>query len=801
MIKNIIKVTFRNIFRHKVYSFINIIGLATGMACCFLILLWVANELSYDRYHKKADSIYRLCTDLKIGGTQRKAPMTSPLMATTLLEEFPEVLNAVRITPQSRTHVQYKDLGFYEDLVRYADSSFFQVFTHRMIQGNPQTALVAPYTAVLTEDIASKYFGNADPLGKTIRLDGASDFTVTGVIENVPENSHFDFNILCSFQTLYAENRPGLNVWGHLAYYTYLLLSDNTNYENLQTKIAELVEARYGERFKALGASLNLFLQPLRRIYLHSNLQSEIAPLGNISNVYLFSGIAVFILLIACFNFINLTTAQSVKRSKEVGIRKTFGAPRGKIIFQFLVESSIFSGISIVVTLILLEIAIPWFKDLTGMNIAADDLKLSRLAAGFLGVFVFVSLFAGIYPALFLASFKPIAILKTGLYSNLTKSRLRNLLVVVQFAITIALIAGSMAIYKQIDYMKNKKLGFNKEHVMALQNIQVPPELTLTSIKEQFLGIAGVENVSLSTGVPGGNSSMINFLPEGRNEDETETMLVMDVDDSYISTFGLELAAGRGFSREFATDDSQSAIINEAAAKLLGWENPVGKTIKRRGTGPDGPFWASNTIIGVIKDFHLYSLHSQIEPLYFGNTGANFNTISIKIASENISRTVGLLEKSWNEMMPEKPFDYVFIDQTFDSMYESEENTARVAASFCFLAIFIASLGLFGLSSFTSEQRTKEIGIRKTLGASVSNIIRLISKEYVYLTLLANIIAWPAAYYFITKWLENFAYREPLSPYLFVISGVLALLITSLTVSFQSVRAALTNAVETLRHE
>jgi putative ABC transport system permease protein len=481
------------------------------------------------------------------------------------------------------------------------------------------------------------------------------------------------------------------------------------------------VDKNYGERLKAVGVSLSLYLQPLKRIYLYSNLQSEIAPLGNISNVYLFSGVAFFILLIACFNFINLSTAQAVKRSKEVGIRKTFGAARSKIILQFLGESTIFSGISIVMTLIALEITIPWFKNITGLNMAPDYLKLSWLAAGFLSVFVFVSLFAGFYPALFLSSFKPISILKSGIHTNLTKSRLRSLLVIVQFAITIALIAGSMAIYKQIDFMKNKKLGFNKEHVLALQNVQVPPELSLTSIKEQFLGVSGVENVSLSTGVPGGNSSMINFLPEGRNESEAETMLVMDVDENYISTFGLELSAGRGFSRDFVSDESGSAIINEAAANLLGWENPVGKIVKRRVQGPEGPYWISNTVIGILRDFHLYSLHSKIEPLFMGNTGANFNTICVKIASENLSQTVGLLEKSWNEIVPHKPFDYVFIDQSFDSMYESEENTARVAVSFCFLAIFIACLGLFGLSSFTSEQRTKEIGIRKTLGASVSN--------------------------------------------------------------------------------
>jgi putative ABC transport system permease protein len=349
--------------------------------------------------------------------------------------------------------------------------------------------------------------------------------------------------------------------------------------------------------------------------------------------------------------------------------------------------------------------------------------------------------------------------------------------------------------------MKNKKLGFNKEHLLALQNVQVPPEISLASIRERFLGISGVENVSLSTGVPGGNSSMVNFLPEGRNEDESETMLVIDADENYISTFGLDLAAGRGFSRELASDDSGSAVINETAAKLMGWKEPVGKVIKRRIMGPDGPAWLTNKVIGVLKDFHLYSLHSGIEPLFIGNIRANFNTLSVKIASENITRTVELLGKDWNEIVPQKPFDYVFIDQSFDSMYESEEITARVVVSFCLLAIFIACMGLFGLSAFTSQQRIKEIGVRKVLGASITSIVRLVSKEYIYLTVLASLIACPTAYYLLNKWLENFAYREPLSPYIFVISGLLALGITFITVSFQSVKAALSDAVKTLRHE
>jgi len=801
MIKNIIKVTFRNILRHKVYSFINIIGLAIGMACCFLILLWVTNELSYDRYHRNADNIYRLCSDLKVGGNQRKAPMTSPPMAPAIVNEYPEVLNAVRISPESRTLIQYKDRKGYEDLVRYADSSFFQIFTYRMIRGNPRTALSAPYTAVLTEDIAVKYFGDSDPLGLTIKMDGNTDYMVTGVIENVPENSHFDFDILRSFQTLYGENRPGMNIWGYLGYYTYLLLDDNADYKQLQTKFAALVDKNYGERLRTVGASLDLFLQPLTQIYLHSNLLSEIAPLGNITNVYLFSGVAFFILIIACFNFINLSTARSAQRSKEVGIRKTFGATRARLIYQFMVESMIYSLISIALTLIILELAIPWFNNITGRHLDFNYLKLLWLVLGISATFIFVSIFAGFYPALFISSFRPITILQTGAGMSLSKSRLRSLLVVTQFAITVALIAGTIAIYRQIDYMKNKNLGFDKDHVLVLQNLQSSPELSLTTVKEQFLGISGVESVSLSSGVPGGSGSVIGFLPEGRNENETETMRVMDIDDSYIPTFGMELAAGRNFSSDFVSDETEAAIINETAARLFGWENPVGKTIRRRTQSPDGPGWQTTTVIGVLKDFHLNSLHMEIEPLFLGNTSANMNTISIKLSPDNVSHTVALLEQKWNEMIGDRPFDYVFVNETFDLMYRPEERTANLTLGFSLLAIFIACMGLFGLSAFTSQQRIKEIGIRKVLGASMFSIVRLISKEYIYLTVLAGLIACPAAYYFLNKWLENFAYREPLSLYIFVFSGVLALLITFLTVSFQSIKAALTNAVDTLRHE
>lgn len=800
--KNYLKIAIRNIRRQKGYAFINIAGLAIGMACCILIILYIAHELSYDRFHQNADRIYRMGIDAKTGGSPILAPLSNAPSPLVLKQDYPEVLDAVRIRTSfsvSNNLVKYEDKQFYEKNVLYADNSFFNVFTFPMIKGDSKTALKASYSVVLTEGIATKYFGDDNPLGKVLRFDDQEDFTVTGVVENVPQNSHFTFSMLCSFETLYARDREAMETWYNWNLYAYLLLPEGYDYRELEKKFPAFIEKHIGKELKALGVEMKYFLQPLTRIHLHSNLQLELFGNSSILYVYIFGAIALFVLLIACINFMNLATARSANRAKEVGLRKVVGAKRKELIKQFLGESLVYSFFSLLIALMLVELALPFFRSLSGIDLRLSYASLGWLIPGFLGLILFVGVVAGSYPALFLSRFQPVRVLKGSLKAGTASSRFRSLLVVAQFVISISLIIGTAIILNQLNYMKNTNLGFDKEKVLVVQIMDQNIRQSLDSIKTELKGIPGILNVAASSIVPGEYPNAQPFLPEGFSEKQAQIMESMDVDHDFIPTLGIEIAKGRNFSDEFKTDREEAALINETAARKFGWDDPVGKTIK----APTSITleWGTRRIIGVVKDFHLASLHKTIAPLYISNRPSYLNSIIIKISSENSGHIIDLLREKWREIAPNRPFDYFFLGDSFDSQYDSEERLSDLVASFAGLAIFIACLGLFGMASFAAEQRTKEIGIRKVLGASIPGVVALLSKDFLKIVGIANIVAWPLAYFIMKRWLQSFAYRTSIELGVFILAGFLALAITLITVAYQAVKAAIANPVDSLRYE
>jgi len=800
MFKNYLTVAIRNFMRHKTYSAINVAGLAIGMACCILIVAYIITELSYDKYNENADRIYRIGAEVNMGGFTGTLAISNAPVGPVLNEDYPEVLNAVRIRSISKRFVKFEDRKFYEEQILYADNSIFDIFTFPMIKGDPKTALVTAYSIVLTDETAKKYFGDDDPIGKVLKFNNQDDFTVTGVVENIPRNSHFTFDMLCSFETFFARNKQARENWFNFNLYTYLLLPESYSFQELENKFPALVDKYMGKILKALGGELKYFLQPLTSIHLHSNLENELSGNGNILYVYIFAAIALFILFIACINFMNLATARSATRAKEVGMRKVIGAHKRELIRQFLGESIIYSFISLLIALILVQLAIPLFRSISGTELRMNYAEIPWLIPALLGLVLFVGIIAGSYPALFLSSFQPANVLKGTLKSGAGNKRFRNVLVVTQFIISVTLIIGTGIIINQLKYMKNTNLNFDKENVIFVRITDQKIRQSLDFVKNELKKIPGVINLAASSTVPGQIADVTPYIPEGFPEDNSQLMKSINVDHDFVPTLGIEIVDGRNFSTEFATDKKEAVIINETAVKKFGWDSPVGKTIKAPGSG--FPIhWETKTVIGVVKDFHFSSLHKTIMPLYISNVPSYLDTISIKISPENTTNTLSFLREKWKEIDPYRPFEYSFLDETYDSQYRPDEQLSKIFASFTAFAIFIACLGLFGLASFMSEQKTKEIGIRKVLGASVPGIVVMLSKNFLKLVIIANIISWPISYFVMKSWLQNFAYRTNMGVSLFIMTGALSLCIALLTVSYQSVKASLSNPVDAIKYE
>jgi putative ABC transport system permease protein len=780
MFKNYLKIALRNIKKHKGYSFINISGLAIGMACCILILLWVQDELSFDRFHENAEYIYRVVYEdhdsEKITHRWRNAPPLAP----TLKAEFPEIMDATRFSSWGRFLVKYGEQSS-KERSGFVDPSFFEIFTFPFIKGDPKTALNDPNSVVITQEMAAKYFGSEDPLEKTMNFENSVDLFVTGVIENVPHNSHIRFDFLTRFETLtkFWSVRNLLGSWNILGFGTYVFLPENANIQALNQKIAGIYEEHDPD------IRLKLYLQPLNEVHPHA-----LNGGGPIIYVYVFSLIAFFVLMIACVNFMNLSTARSVKRAKEVGIRKVVGAHKRGLILQFFWESITMAFISLLLAVLLVELLLPVFNTLSGKQLGLNLLH-TKIILGLIAIAAVTGLLSGVYPAFFLSSFQPIKVLKDLRKSG--SSGFRKILVVFQFSLSVILIICTIAVTNQLDYIRNRNLGFDRANLLWIpSNSELAAKYE--AAKEEMLHNTGVINLTHTSVLVGTETTYeTHFVDwEGKEKDKRVEFHVVSVDYDFVETFQMEMALGRFFSKEYGSDE-QNFIINEEAVRKMGLRNPVGKSVSA--------FEREGIIIGVMKDFHLLSLHSEIEPVIFKLTESWRLNLIVRINPDNIPATISHLKSVFEKFAPSFPFEYHFMDEEFDMLYRSEYRMRELFQYFAILAIFISCLGLLGLASFMTEQRTKEIGIRKVLGAPVSRIILLLSADFTKWVLAANIIAWPLAYFAISKWLENFAYRTSLNMSIFILSGVLALATALITVSYQTLKAALSNPVESLRYE
>lgn len=807
MLKNYITSAIRNLLKHKFYSIINILGLAVGIAVCLLILLYVQDELSYDKYNKKADRIYRLAGDFIIGGNKLNIPITAAIAAKTMINDFPEVENATRIRTTGGWFVKYGEKTIKEESLAFVDSTFFDVFTIPLIAGNPKTALTEPYTLVLSQKTVDKLFGSEDPLGKIIRLDNSKDYKVTGVFKEIPANSHFHFEILASLTTREDSRNP---VWLSMNYYTYLLLNENTDWKKLESKFPDLIARYMGpefemflgkslDQFKKEGGRAGFYLQPLKDIHLYSTLGNDIEPNSDIKYIYIFSAVAFFILLIACINFMNLSTARSAGRAKEVGIRKVLGSEKKQLIKQFLTESVVMSFIAMFIGIILIILLMPYFNELSGKSLEISIFTNTTLITGIVSITVFIGLLAGSYPALFISSFQPVKVLSGKMKSGAKSGWLRSSLVVFQFAASILMMIGTIVVFNQLNYIQNKNLGFNKEQIIIINDTFILGKQA-DAFKDEVLQNPVVLSGTVSGNLPvRSDRSNSAVFKDAKKDDKTMTPMQMwYVDHDYIKTMGMEIIAGRDFSREFGTD-SNAVIINETAAKHFGWENPLNQKVGAF-SGIDPPVLKAYTIIGVVKNFHFDTFKNSIEPLIFFLSPYN-DKISFRINTGNIASVLDYMKNVWDKFAPGQPFDYSFMDEKFADYFQSEQKVGQIASTFAVIAVFVGCLGLFGLAAFTAEQRTKEIGVRKVMGATVGGLVVLLAKEFAKLVAVAFVIAAPIGYFYMNSWLQDFYYRTEISLNTFLLAGILAFVIAMITVSYHAIRIALLNPVKSLRYE
>lgn len=799
MFNNYLKIALRNLFKNKIYSFINVAGLAIGFLCFTLIFIFIKNELNYDTFHEKADRIYRpVEIQHEPGvGTQHVAVTMGPL-APALKADFPEIVTATRMFRLWNVFYKIGDNGYNEEGTCLVDPDIFDIFSIPFIKGDPATALSKPNNLVISEKIAHKFFGDEDPVGKTITADhfwGEDEFIVTGVIENYPKNSHINFTMLGSYGLL--ESRLSwMKSWYSNSMATYVLLKEETDVAELEEKFQDFLKKYRTE--DSANDDLEMYLQPLKDIHLHSDhirYQTFNNRQGSINIIYTFSIIAIFIILIACINFMNLSTARSAKRAREVGIRKVLGSNKKNLVYQFLGESILISMLALVLAYFMIELVYPVFKSILGDRIILNYYHEAGFIAQLLGVALVVGIISGSYPAFYLSTILPISTLKGRYTASKSGTALRKILVLIQFSIAIALIGSTGIVMDQVKYIRHKDLGYNKEQIVYLHLKTNESRKKAHIIKNELLKNANILDVSSTSGLTGGSGSQGTMTAIHNEEEQKMMMRYSYVDFDYLSTMGMHLVSGRDFSRQISSDTTSSVIVNETAVREFGWDNPIGKEFK----GNEGE--PNYDIIGVVKDYHFYSLRQKIEPLImFINPGRWFYMV-IKINTADLPSTLDYIETTWNNYLPGHPFDYAFLDEYFDRMYKSEADTGKLFGYFSLIAILIGCMGLFGLASFTVEQRTKEIGVRKVLGASISNIVSLLSKDFMKWVVLSGVIAYPAVYFLMKNWLSNFAYKTNIQIVTLFLAGFTVVLVAFLTVSFQAVKAAMTNPAKTLRYE
>ena len=793
MIKNYVKVAFRSLLKSRTTSFINVLGLSIGMACCIIIFLFVNREMSYDKFHSKSKNIFRVLTiDEALGVSSSLVGITLPALSPVMEDNYPEVVNKVRMLPQGRQLFNYEQQGFYTENFAYAEPSLFEVFDFELIQGNKEAALAAPNTVVFSESMAKRTFGDDDPIGKRIDIGNQRGLEVVAVMKDVTENSHLNFDVVVSM--IQADTASGfarfLSSWQNIAMVTYVELNDPANEENVEAKMETTI------RDNNVGDNFSVTLQPLMDVHLKSkDILYENYNLNktDIGYVFTLAAVGVFVILIASFNFMNLSTARSVNRAQEVGVRKVFGALRGQLINQFMVESIIIAFVSFLIALVIVAsfgslVNLPFDQNLATLFVSNPI----WLIGGILFT-LFLGLLSGSYPALMLSNYTPTSILR-GTFKTSTKGViLRKGLVIFQFTISIVMIIGTTIVYEQLQLLRNADKGFDTEQVVTLNVGDPGLQQNLAVLKNKLEQNPSILKIARTQGMPGRTFGRRGVTPEGAAPEDQWIVSVLTYDETFIDLMGMEIVDGRSFDMEIQTDQQQGILINEAMARELGWNEPVGKHLT----------FGQNemTILGVVKDFHFASMRHKIEPLamFFNPDGGG--NMAVKFSANNASEAMEFVQTSWDEIFPNSPIEYRFFDEEFGQQYESDERFGKLVFSFTWLAIFIACLGLFGLSAFTAEQKTKEIGVRKVLGASVSGIVALLSKEFTKLIVVAMVFASPIAYYMMQIWLKDFAYRVDINWFWFVASALGALLIALLTVSFQSVKAAMINPAKSLRCE
>lgn len=819
MLKNHLTIAFRNLFKNKLFSAINIVGLALGMACCFLIVLFLQHEFSYDNFHTKADRVFRVNYGADFAGDGMVIATCPPVIAPLMAENIGEIEQTARMF-QRNISISTKDVNgsaineFEVENNYFADSTILNILTFDFVQGNPKTALDAPGSVVITEEMAEQFFGTKDALGRTLFFEDAHSFKVTGVIKKYPENSHLEINLLAPYADMYnimPENpqkfaRQNLaSNWIISHSYTYALLKEGANVDAVNAKMADFLK-KFGNPSYYEKQSFTLF--PLTDLHLTSVANGEPKPTSNLSFLYIFLGIGFVTLLIACINFVNFSTAGSLSRAKEVGVRKVLGAGKRSIATQFLGESMILSFIAFLVSLVLIQIGLPLLNDITDRSITFDYINNSGSVLIFFGIFIIAGLIAGSYPAFFVTRFKPISILRGSGFSNVPKGAgLRKVLITVQFVASIALIAATLGIYKQLQFLLSQPMGFDTEHIINVPlfspnlntifgGVDGPMRQKLNAFEEEILKNPKISAITLSNAIPSQGSVRRQMTTEKVSAEDNFFIGCYAVDYDFIETYDLELMAGRPFDKSHGTDHLSSFILNEKAVAALKFDAPeaaIGQPVEREGK--------KGNIVGVVKDFHFADLRNEVFPLSLDVDASVFTIFSMKINATNIPQTLAFVEKTWKEFFPQKVFEYTFIDNTIEDLYQAELGLGKMIGYFAFLAILISCFGLYGLVAFAAVQKTKEIGIRKVLGASVPNILTMLSKEFIYLILLASVLAIPAAYYWLNSWLADYAYSIEIGAWLALIPLVAVLSIALLTISFQVIKAAMGNPVEALKYE
>lgn len=805
MFKNYLKVALRSLWKNKGFSAINIVGLAIGLAVCLLIVLYVVDELSYDKYNKNANRIYRIDADLFFNNTQFTAAISPEPMAATLLREYPQVEQIVRLNSQGDILVKKGNQNIQDHHAVFADSTFFKVFTVPMIEGNPATALTQPNSIVIDETTAKKYFNSTDVVGKTLYIDNSTNCKITGVIKDIPRQSHFHFSFIRPLMDSYRGNA---NEWLNNSDQSYILAKPGVTQAQMQAHVNQVVHKYVYNELSTLfhaseedmakqGNHFRYNLMPLTNIHLYSNKSYELEANGDITYVYIFSVIAVFILLIACVNFMNLSTARSSNRAKEVGVRKVAGSSRSHLISQFLIESVLISFFALLLAIGISTLLLPLFNQLSGKEMHVSTLFSTWLFPVMLSLVLLVGCIAGSYPAFYLSSFQPIEVLKGRIAKGFKSSWLRSSLVVFQFCISIILIIGTIVIYNQLDYIRSRKIGYNREQVLVLHNTWWLDK-QIKTFRDELTKIPGVENATVTGNLPTATDFNQNGWFRDATLDAKKAVVFTEfrVDENYVSTLGMQIIQGRNFSRDFPTD-SVGILLNESAVKLLGFKDPLNEMLYRPNDSSKPVVYH---VVGVVKDFNFSSMHDKVGPLVI-TLADNWGSIAMRVNTKNISSIITQVQNKWNSFVPGQPFSYTFMDNDFNNIYQAEQRTGKLFITFAVFAIFIACLGLFGLVTYAAEQRTKEIGIRKVLGANIGGIVTMLSKGFAKLVLIASVIAFPLAWWAMNKWLQSFAYRITISWWMFVVAAIAAIVIALITVSFQAIKAAVANPVKSLRTE